>query len=147
MSRKNQQTFSDVKTTEKQEIFCNGSVLLFFHLASVTVSSSFCSAMTTVCVVTSNGLLRGLHGDYLCTISASLWSLCDNSILRNLGSGRGWVPWAVSFLWGAHATEILQLNFSPTFQLRCLFAARQLKTLDSPFFHWKIHVCEGMQHD
>lgn len=38
-------------------------------------------ASSALLVLTSNGLLRALQGDYLCTISESLWSLCDNGIL------------------------------------------------------------------
>lgn len=61
----------------KQELFCIRSVFMLslWHQEHLAV------AYSAPRVVTSNGLLRASQGDYLCTISGSLWSLCDNSIL------------------------------------------------------------------
>ena len=77
----------------KQELLCIRSFFMrsLWHQEHLAVASSAPRA------VTSNGLLRASQGDYLCTISGSLWSLCDNSILSWLHSGGGWVPWAVAF--------------------------------------------------
>lgn len=65
------------KNRWKQELFYIRSVFVLSlrHQEHLTLASS------APRVVTSNGLLRALQGDYLCTISGSLWSLCDNSIL------------------------------------------------------------------
>lgn len=61
----------------KHELFCIRSVFMLslWHQEHLALASS------APRVVTSNGLLRASRGDYLCTISGSLWSLCDNSIL------------------------------------------------------------------
>lgn len=50
-------------------------ILSFWHQQHLALVSS------VLLVLTSNGLLRALQGDYLCTITESLWSLCDNGIL------------------------------------------------------------------
>ena len=65
------------KNRWKQGLFCIRSVFMLslWHHEHLAVASS------APRVVTSNGLLRASQGDYLCTISRSLWSLCDNSIL------------------------------------------------------------------
>lgn len=61
----------------KQELFCIRPVFMLslWHQERLAMASS------ALRVVTSNRLLRASQGDYLCTISGSLWSLCDNSIL------------------------------------------------------------------
>lgn len=75
-------------------------ILSFWHQEHLALASS------ALLVLTSNGLLRALQGDYLCTISESLWSLCDNGILSWLPLQCRWVPWAVAFPRGACAIEI-----------------------------------------
>lgn len=86
----------------RHELFCTGSVFML----SLWHQEHLARASSARRVVTSNGLLSASQGDYLCTISGSLWSLCDNSILSRLHGGTGWVPWAVAFPRGAYATEI-----------------------------------------
>lgn len=76
-SKVNKHIQRDGENRWKQELFYIRSVFMLslWHQEHLALASS------APRLVTSNGLLRASQGDYLCTISGSLWSLCDNSIL------------------------------------------------------------------
>lgn len=71
-SKVNKHSGEKLVKTVLHQVCC---ILYFWHQEHLVLASS------ALLVLTSNGLLRALQGDYLCTISESLWSLRDNGIL------------------------------------------------------------------